>query len=50
MVASGVNGKACVTVPGTFSPRIYPLWANYSGDANNLAAQSTNVVQEAVTG
>jgi hypothetical protein len=47
---SVVNGKASAVVTVPFGPGIYPFWANYSGDANNQASQSTTTVQQVITG
>lgn len=48
-----VNGtvSAIVTNPPTFSgPGTYEFWAQYMGDANTLASQTTTSVQEVLTG
>jgi len=47
---SAVNGKASAVVTVPFGAGIYPFWANYSGDANNQASQSTTTVQQVITG
>jgi hypothetical protein len=47
---SVVNGKASAVVTVPFGPGIYPFWANYSGDANNQASQSTPTVEQVITG
>jgi uncharacterized membrane protein YfcA len=45
-----VNGQASAMVTVPSGPGIYPFWANYSGDVNNLASQSTATVQQVITG
>lgn len=45
-----VNGKASVTVTNPFGPGTYEYWAQYTGDPNNLASQTTTSVQEVLTG
>ena len=45
-----VNGQASAMVTVPSGPGIYPFWANYSGDVNNLASQSTATVQQVISG
>ena len=45
-----VNGQASAVVMNPFGPGTYEYWAQYTGDPNNLASQTTTSVQEVLTG